>query len=81
MTTIRKYKNIDMETAGNYMYSALYSVVHFINSVRKLLEIIDRPIKMISANSADPDQTPKNAASDPVLHCLNSIYSNFYKCD
>ena len=25
---------------------------------------------MFNANSVDPDQTPQNAASDLVLHCL-----------
>ena len=29
------------------------------------------------ANSADPDQTPQNAASDPCLQCLSFIQQYF----
>ena len=30
---------------------------------------------VISANSAKPDQTPQNAESDQVLHCLQTEVS------
>ena len=33
----------------------------------------------ILANSAKPDQTPQNAASDQVLHCLPTEVSFFLK--
>ena len=32
--------------------------------------IICKTWTRISANSADPDQTPQNVASDQSLHCL-----------
>ena len=41
-----------------------------------------RPFIGTSANDAKPDQTPQNAASDLVLHCLLtevSIFSNLNK--
>ena len=31
------------------------------------------------SNSADPDQTPQNAASNQGLHILHTVYSDFYK--
>ena len=35
--------------------------------------VVGRPIKGYLANSADPDQTPQNAASDQGLHCLQIV--------
>ena len=37
--------------------------------------IVKRPFCGTSANSVKPDQTPQNAASDQVLHCLLSEIS------
>ena len=34
-----------------------------------------KPFCGTSANSAKPDQTPQNAASDQVLHCLQTDFS------
>ena len=33
-------------------------------------KILFKPVKGSYANSADPDQTPHNVASDQGLHCL-----------
>ena len=33
---------------------------------------------VLSANSAEPEQTPQNAASDRVLHCL--LTQSLIKC-
>ena len=41
--------------------------------VLHLLILFSRPPKGTLANSADPDQTPQNAASDPGLHCLQIV--------
>ena len=36
-----------------------------------------RPLKGYLANSADPDHTPQNAASDQGLHCLQIVQPFF----
>lgn len=36
-------------------------------------------VEYISANTADPNQTPQNAASDGVWHCLHKIRNNLHK--
>ena len=33
----------------------------------------------VYANSADPDQTPRSAASDLGLHCLRMSQPRFYR--
>ena len=38
-----------------------------------------RPLKGYLANSADPDQTPQNAASDQGLHCLQIVQPFFFR--
>ena len=35
--------------------------------------VVSRPLKGWLANSAIPDQTPQNAASDQGLHCLQIV--------
>ena len=36
-------------------------------------------LPVIESNSADPDQTPQNAASDQGLHCLPMSQSRFHR--
>ena len=35
--------------------------------------VVGKHVKEYLANSADPDQTPQNAASDQGLHCLQIV--------
>ena len=37
-----------------------------------------RPLNREMANSADPDQTPQNLASDKGLHCLETVQPFFF---
>ena len=39
--------------------------------------VVCRPLKAQLAHSADPDQTPQNAASDQCLHCLQIVQQFF----
>ena len=49
-----------------FLFLQSYGLVAFLNTYKPSV----RPFCGTSANSAKPDQTPQNAASDQVLHCL-----------
>ena len=62
--SVHRYIYHSMDSEGpekNYMHKFLLTYCS--------LETLER----VSANSADPDQTPQNAASDRGFHCLQII--------
>ena len=38
--------------------------------------LAERPLCVLKANSADPDQTPQIVASDQGVHCLLTVNSS-----
>ena len=57
-----------VQNLGNGIYRRAILVA--VTSECRVKRVIWKTWTRTLANSADPDQTPQNAASDPGLHCL-----------
>ena len=59
-------------SSGLFYLNSLYQSISSLRGVWSVLIItmfIEMPV--VNANSVDPDQTPRSAASDLGLHCLS----------